>query len=365
MFPPKLGIEMGQHTWLGFFGFFLSAVILPMLGLLAIVVFDGSYQRFFGRLKFGLGHVFIFLSMLIIGPLVVMPRIVVLSYTMLKSFLPGFVSLFIFSVGFSLLAFGATYRPGRLLDIIGKFLSPLKVLSLLIIVLVGIFSGAAPEPVDATPLSLFMKAFYYGYMTLDVLGAIFFGHIIVTLLTKYASESERLSMKDAIKVTAFAGVVAGALLGAVYLGMTLLGAYHGQGLGALDEAEVFAAVVMRVLSSLGAAFVGATVFLACFTTNVSLAAVVGEYAQSIIGSKYITFAQAVAAVLTCTVIIAQVGLVQIKAFSMPILLFLYPLIIVITLCNLAYKLFGFRYITAPVAITAVILVIQKLMNMWS
>ena len=364
MFPPKLGIEMGQHTWLGFFGFFLSAVILPMLGLLAIVVFDGSYQRFFGRLKFGLGHVFIFLSMLIIGPLVVMPRIVVLSYTMLKSFLPGFVSLFIFSVGFSLLAFGATYRPGRLLDIIGKFLSPLKVLSLLIIVLVGIFSGAAPEAVDATSLSLFMKAFYYGYMTLDVLGAIFFGHIIVTLLTKYASESERLSMKDAIKVTAFAGVVAGALLGAVYLGMTLLGAYHGQGLGALDEGEIFATVVMRVLGNLGAAFVGATVFLACFTTNVSLAAVVGEYVQSMVG-KYISFAQGVAAILICTVVIAQVGLAQIVAFSMPLLMFLYPLVIVITLCNLAYKLFGFKYITAPVAITAVILVIQKLMNMWS
>lgn len=359
MFPPKLGIEMGQHTWLGFFGFFLSGVFLPMLALLTIVAFEGDYQKFFGRLGSPLDKIFIFICMLIIGPLVVMPRIIMLSYAMLKPFLPLFTSPLLFAVGFSTLAFLATYRPGKLLDIVGKFLSPLKVLTLLTIVTIGLFSGSAPEAVTESAGDLFGKAFTYGYGTLDVLGAIFFGAIIVHLLTKYVSADERLSMKDAMSVTAVSSVFAGLLLGAVYLGMTLLGAYHGQGLGMLDEGEIFSEVAFRVLGSLGAAFIGASVFLACFTTNVSLAAVLGEYVQNISG-KRLSYAQAVGAVIAVCTVIASLGLKNILVYSMPFIMFIYPLIIVITLCNLAYKLFGFKPIILPVALTTAVLLVYNI-----
>lgn len=359
MFPPKLGIEMGQHTWLGFFGFFLSGVLLPMLALLTIVAFEGDYKAFFGRLGSPLDKFFIFICMLIIGPLVVMPRIIMLSYAMLKPFLWAGVTPLMFAIFFSLLAFVATYRPGKLLDIVGKFLSPLKVLTLLSIVSVGLFSGSAPEPVSESAWDLFGKAFTYGYGTLDVLGAIFFGAIIVHLLTKYVAADERLSIKDAMAVTAVSAIFAGVLLGAVYLGMTLLGAYHGQGLGMLDEGEIFSEVAFRVLGSLGAAFIGASVFLACFTTNVSLAAVLGEYVQDMSG-KRLSYAQSVAAVVAVCAYIASLGLKNILVYSMPFIMFIYPLIIVITLCNLAYKMFGFKPIVVPVALTTAILLVYNI-----
>lgn len=359
MFPPKLGIEMGQHTWLGFFGFFLSGVVLPMLSLLTIVAFEGDYQKFFGRLGSPLGQIFIFICMLIIGPVVVMPRIVMLPYEMFRPFMPAAISPLIFAVLFSGIAFLATYRPGRLIDIVGKILSPLKILTLLIIVGVGLFSGAAPEPVSASAWALFGRAFTYGYLTLDVLGSIFFGAMIVHLLTKYVAADERLSMQDAMKVTAVSSVCAGLLLGSVYLGMTLLGAYHGQGLGMLNKGAIFGMIAFRVLGSMGAAFIAGSVFLACFTTNVALAAVVGEYVQGISRNR-LSYPQAVAAVLAACTVVAQLGLEEIERFSEPLVInYFYPLIVVIMLCNLAYKLVDFKPIVAPVAITALILFVQK------
>ena len=364
IFPPKLGIEMGQYTWLGFLGFFLSAVVLPMIGLLAIVSFEGDYREFFGRLKYPLGDIFIFLCMLIVGPILTMPRIVMTSYAMMYDFLPFFVTPTLFALGFSALAFLVTYRPSKLLDIVGKFLSPLKITSIVILISAGLFYGIAPEPVATDPTTLFWDAFTAGYATLDILGAIFFGAIIVHLLTKYVSTDERLSIKEAMKITAFAAIFAGFLLGTVYLGMLLLGAYHGHGLDALDQGAILRIIALRVLGTMGGFFIAGTVFLACFTTIVSLSAVVGEYVYDII-DKRLTYAQAVGSVLLVCTFIASAGLKNILSYSMPFIMFFYPLIVVIVFCNLAYKLFDFKPITGPVIIMAVILIVYKLINIWS
>lgn len=361
MFPPTLGIEMGQHTWLGFLGFCLSGVVLPMVGILAIVMFDGNYEKFFGRLRAPLGDIFIFLCMFIIGPAVILPRIVMLPYEMLKSFLPLFITPLIFVLFFLGLVFIATYRADRLLNIVGKFLSPLKVITLLVIVAAGLFSGSEPAPVEGTSWELFGKAFTHGFLTLDLIGALFFGAIVVHLLTKSASSEDRISMSDAVKVTAIASVFAGLLMGGVYLGMTLLGAYHGQGLEGLKEGAVFREIVFRVLGDFGAAFVGASVFLACFTTCVSLTAVVAEYIQIKSHNRF-SYIRSVFAVLFLTALIAQSGLDNILTISWPYIVAFYPLIIVITLCNLAYKMFDFKPITGPVLLTALIIVAYKLVS---
>lgn len=366
MFPPYLGIVMGQYTWLGFLGFILSGVVLPMLGLLAITSFDGDYRQFFGRLGSPLDKLSIFLCMLAIGPVVIMPRIVMFSYEMLRPFMPLMISPLIFATAFATLVFLATFRPGKLLDIIGNFLSPLKILTLLLIVAAGIFWGTSPEQVTEMPFDLFMKAFIIGYQTLDVLATIFFGAIIVHSLTKYAAVEERMTIKDAVKVTAVSSIFAGLLLSAVYAGMMLLGAYHGHGLGELapNYGEIFSAIVLRILGAWGGAFISVSVFIACFTTTVSLAAVVGEYVRDV-AQQRISFAQAVAAILAICVFVAQFGLKQIVSFSLPLIVFFYPIIVVIVLCNLAYKMFGFKPIVVPVGLTTLVLVVQKLMQVWS
>lgn len=349
MFPLRLGIEAGSKTLWGFLGFSVTGVLLPLLGILAIVAFKGDYRAFFGRVGRIPGFLLTLFCMMVIGPFVVMPRIVTLSYEMLQPFLPA-MHPGVFSFFFLALAFGATYRPGKLLDIIGKLLSPLKVFSLLLIVGIGLMTQGNIQPQLQSGWHLFAQGLEYGYLTLDLIGAIFFGSIIVNLLTHYAPSNEKVSTRYAVKIAALSGIFAAVLLLLVYAGMSYLGAAHGAGLAHLNEGQIFSAVSFKILGVYGAALIGLTVFLACFTTTVSLSAVVAEFVQHELFDGALTYQTALVGILLTCGLIARHGLGAILTFSVPVIVAAYPLFIVITLCNLLYSLFNFKMIKMPVAL---------------
>ncbi len=358
MFPIRIGIEGGPYMLLGFAGFALTGIILPVIGLLTIVTFQGDYTAYFNRLGSWLGHIFILCCMFVIGPFIAMPRIVGLSHEMLHPFIPEMPSWAFASI-FAALVFVATYKPGRLLDIIGYVLSPLKFLSIASIVGYGLFSGSWPQEAVLPPRELFWKSFVTGYETLDVLGAIFFGSIVVKLLTEFVSDKRQISTKDAVKVCGIASLFAAGLLSLVYFGMTYLGALHGHGLEGFNEGQMLSFVSRRVLDTGGAAMFGIMVFLACFTTTVTLSAIVGEYTQRIITQKRASYAACVASVLAVCTVVASFGLDAILTYSKQFIQFFYPLIIVTTICNMLYKSVRFKPIQIPVLITAVALFVYQ------
>ena len=358
MFPIRIGIESGEHTLLGFAGFALTGIVLPVIGLLTIVAFQGSYSNYFGRLGDWLGQAFILACMFVIGPFIAMPRIVGLSHEMLHPFIPAMPS-WLFATVFSALVFVATYRPSKLLDIIGYILSPLKFVSIASIVGIGMFSGYYPETTSMSVGDIFANGCTSGYETLDVLGAIFFGSIVVKLLTEFVEKDRQISTKDAVKVSGIASMGAAGLIAIIYLGMTYLGAFHGYGLEHLNAGQMFSHISFRVLGEYGAALVGITVFLACFTTTVTLTAIVGEYTQRVISQKRLSYAMSVAAVLLLCVGVASFGLGSLLSYSPYFINFFYPLIIVTTICNALYKGLRFQPIQIPVLITAVILLLYQ------
>lgn len=357
MFPLRLGIECGNQTIWGFIGFIITGVLLPLLGLLAIVAFRGDYRAFFGRIGVIPGFLMTLFSMMVIGPFVVMPRIVTLSYEMLQPFLPP-MTPGVFAIGFLSAAFLVTFRPGKLLDIIGKILSPLKVASIILIVLIGVITAETIPAVTESALVLFSKGIHYGYYTLDLLGSIFFGSIIVNLLTRYASGDEKVSTREAMKIAGISGIFAALLLAVVYAGMSYLGAAHGTCFGHLNEGQILSAVTFKILGVYGAALVGLTVFLACFTTTVSLAAVVGDFLQRVLLSGRISYPAALAIVLFVCGVIARHGLAAIVSVSIPLIVAAYPIIITITICNLLYTLFDIKIIKIPVFIVTVVMLLS-------
>src|SRR2546428_785494 len=88
LYPLKVGIHAGTNTFFGLLGFIITAVFLPLAGLIAMILFDGNYELFFGRLGQRVGNFIIFISMIVIGPIIAIPRIVTLSHTMTAPFLP-------------------------------------------------------------------------------------------------------------------------------------------------------------------------------------------------------------------------------------------------------------------------------------
>jgi branched-chain amino acid:cation transporter, LIVCS family len=356
MLPLKVGLLSGSKSLWGFAGFAATGVLLPLLGLLTIIGFDGDYNAFFSRVGRIPGALITLLCILALGPLIIMPRIVTFSYEMLQPFLPP-MPVWLFAIGFLSLVFLATYRPGQLLAIIGKFLSPLKVVSLCIIVLAGLIYRVPVATVATPPLELLWAGVKYGFGTLDLLGTIFFGSIVVKLLK--AQTQGEVSVRQRIKMAGIAGIGASLLLGLVYAGMCLLGAFHGQGLEHLNEGQLFSTVSFRILGIYGAALIGFTVFLACFTTTVALAAVVTDYVSSLLGGK-IKYAKILAAVLAICLIPASFGLSFIMQFSMPVIVAFYPVLIVIAACNALYKLVGFKIIKLPVFIAFIVSLVTLL-----
>ncbi|MBN2267112.1 MAG: branched-chain amino acid transport system II carrier protein [Candidatus Babeliaceae bacterium] len=377
IFPMAMGVQSCGHILLSFFGFALTGVILPIIGLLAIVAFGGDSDEFFGRLGSIPGGMLVFFCMMTMGPFIVMPRIVGLSYTMLEPTLSQF-SLFsheitgraLFAFIFSLIAFVSTYRLGKVLDVIGRILSPLKILGLTLLLGAGFWfaSGIIPCCAPVSLSKLFITSFDTGYLTLDLIGAIFFGSIVVRLLTAYARPDEKIDISRAMTITGISSILAGVLLGVVYCGMIFLGNSFGSDLGTCDAAHTFRIVTSRVLGSHGTLLIGIIVFLAGLTTLVSITVVIADYIRKHL-LRRISHASAVGIVLLICAIIANFGIEKILARSEPFILALYPALIVLTICNLLYKLSGkrFDFVKIPVMITALGSAVQllgKMCNLW-
>jgi branched-chain amino acid:cation transporter, LIVCS family len=130
---------------------------------------------------------------------------------------------------------------------------------------------------------------------------------------------------------------------------------HGQGLDpSLNEAQIFYEVTKHALGHYGILFIGLTVFLACLSTMIALASVVAEYLRNDIFQGKINYTILLVLVLATSVCMAQLELGPLMNYAVPIIKIIYPVLIVLTLCNLAYKLFNFTPIKVPVLITLLV-----------
>jgi len=351
MFPIKVGLNAGNQTILAMCGFMITAILLPALGLIAMILFDGNYYKFFKRVGEIPGELMIFACMLVIGPVIAMPRITTLSYTMIAPFIPN-ISLWLFSILFLGFTFLATYRENKIIDLLGWIISPVLLLSLIIIITVGIINGDTQTITSADTISLLLSNIKYGYQTLDVLGGIFFASIAINILkSKFKQQNESTQTNKLAIIGGISSIIGTSLLGIIYFGLGLLGSLFGAGLESANEGELFSAVSFRIIGQHGAFLIATAVLMACFSTIIALAAIVSEYLQNTIFQRKINYVHALIIVLTLAFIPANFGLGPILSFSAPLIEIGYPCIIVLMCANIFYKLFGIRLVKIPVLLT--------------
>jgi LIVCS family branched-chain amino acid:cation transporter len=354
MYPIAVGLSSGANNIYGMLGFTITAVLLPVVGLVAMILFDGDYDEFFQRLGKNTGKVAVLLCMLIIGPVLVIPRIVTLSHVMIAPFLPQ-VSPLVFALLFLSLTFLLTFRESKIVDLLGKFISPALLTSLTIIIVKGLWSAGDKIAVQSSPLVVFKENLWRGYGTLDLIGAIFFSAIVINLL----KESFTVNTKKDLNELAFfgfkAGLIGTSLLGIIYWGMSYLGVYYGNGLESLNEGESFREISFKILNSYGSFIIVIAVLMACLSTAIALGAVVGEYAQRHIFNRKIGFPASLAMVLLASLPLSIYGLgTVLKLTCGPVMYIGYPVLITLTVLNIAYKKFGFAPIKIPVLIVAIL-----------
>jgi len=295
----------------------------------------------------------IIFCMFVIGPLIAMPRIVTLTYLFLTPFMPS-ISLPLFSVLFCALTFLAIYQESKVMNILAYIISPVLLGSLGVIIIKGLLSPIDFIATNSSAMTILLRETKRGYGTLDLLGAIFFGSIALTLLKKSFDGDNQYDLKKLAVIAMKAGLIACSLIGILYVGIAFLGAYHGYKFVELNDALRFIHVCIDVMGNNGGLIIAAAASLACYSTLMALAIVLAEFIQTKVTDGRLPYIYSLIIVLMATSIISCYGLVTIMTSSAAVINTLYPVVIVVTLCNLAYKLFGFSPIKIPVLATLLI-----------
>jgi len=357
IYPIAVGMRSGQHVLLGTLAFSITAVLLPLVGIVGMIFFDGDYNRFFARLGNVPGKLAIISCMVIIGPLVAIPRIVTLSHVMVAPFIPiAFMqtvcptSSFIFALAFLGTTFACTYKESRFVDLLGITISPLLLACLLAIIVIGLFTASTPISIDSSIATIFAQNFLGGYETLDLLGAIFFSSIALGAIRKSTGPSASRAQQALTGL--YAGILGMVLLGLMYAGLSIQGAFHSHGLAGINAGEMFREVSLRVLGTAGGLVIATAVLMACLSTAMGLATVVGEYVHKVIFKERICFVSSLILTLAACMPLSVAGLGKVLELTAgPIVFVGYPVLIALTVCNITYKMTGFKPVKLPVALT--------------
>jgi LIVCS family branched-chain amino acid:cation transporter len=150
------------------------------------------------------------------------------------------------------------------------------------------------------------------------------------------------------------GIIGCILLGIVYAGLFLLGSFYGKEFTTEGVEKLFSLVSFKIMGSGGAFVIAIAVAFACFSTIIALAMVLAEYVQNELSKNKFTYHQSLIITMLCTFGFSIYGLSAILKFSGPVINTAYPILIVLTLLNIAYKLFDFKPIKIPVLITTIL-----------
>ena len=357
VFPLDLGRVAGNLNIYAIAGLMLTAVFVPFSGLLAMFLFGGDYKLFFARMGKVPGFLIMSFLMVLIGPFMAIPRCITLSYSTLQMYLPN-VSLFYFSIAACILLFVFAARRSRILDVLGHVLSPILLISLTILIVKGMLYHPVAAVTSYSRGGIFFYGLKEGYYTMDLMGAFFFSVVVLIGLKRalgktFDSESEK-GKKNFFKITLTSSAIGAGLLGLIYGGFSYVSSFYATTLGLAQKDTILSALAYNILGTFGAIVANVAVSLACLTTAITLVAVFAEFAENEFFKKRVGYTSSLLITLILSFAFSNLGFMGIIKMSEPILLICYPVLIVLTLLNIANKLFGLKMVKTPVVITFVV-----------
>lgn len=344
IFPAHLGQIAGDNILSAGFGFLVTGVGLPLFGVLAIA-YSGSdnLQDLSSRVHPIYGILFTALLYLSIGPFFAAPRTGTVAYEVgIAPFVSeGFMDkgLLIFTFLFFIVVLLFSLFPAKLVQNIGKILAPLLIVLLGILLTVAVLNpmGDIGEPQEGytETSTAFTNGFLEGYNTMDALASLVFAIIIIHAINSFGVRNP----KEVFTSVAKAGLISSVLLAVIYGGIMYLGGMSVTEMEIFDNGgPVLNGVADHYFGTFGAIILAGVIILACLTTAIGLIIANAEYFNVLIPA--ISYKAFVVIFTTFTFIIANFGLDNIITFSLPVLMFLYPLAIVIILLAFTSKLFN-------------------------
>ena len=347
IFPVHMGQMAGSNVISAIIGFLITGVGMPLLGVIALAISksNGLYEL---ASKIGKPYSLFFtcLLYLTIGPFFAIPRCATTSFTVgIENILSKGtnlnVALFIFSLIFFSLALFFSLRPGKILIWVGKILNPCFLLFLGILLVVALLNPSISinETIpEGTYLNqAFSTGFLEGYNTMDALASLAFGIVVVNVIKDLGVSDSN----DIAKSTAKAGIFSCLIMATIYVAVTIVGT-QSKGLfqTSINGGIALAQIAKYYLGNAGLFVLASTVILACLKTSIGLITSCGETFASIFpkGPSYKSWIIIFSA---SSFLFSNFGLNSIISYSLPVLMFLYPLAITLIFLSLFGHFFDY------------------------
>ncbi|MUK49486.1 branched-chain amino acid transport system II carrier protein [Aliivibrio fischeri] len=322
IYPPLMAQQAGENWLIAIVGFLLTAVGLPAFTLVVLGRLS-SADKLTALLPKWMDRSFWFLVLTTLGPAFVLPRAVTVAYEMgVKPFYSG-NGLMVFSALFCALTLWLALKPGKLVDYIGKVMTPALIAMLAVLVIAALVNplGEPSQAIEVYQQAPAVNGLIQGYMTLDAIAAVAFGWVIIQTIRSKGIEDKKAISYYTIRIA----VIYSVLMSLCYLAMGYLGSTSSEiAPSATNGGEILTRYAAGEFGMLGQILLAAITLMACLTTTIGLTNANSEYYKNTYG---VTFKVSATVIMVLTAIISNFGLETIIEVSLPAILILCPIAI--------------------------------------
>lgn len=333
IFPPLLGLESGSNFGPAIAGFLITGVLLPFMAIMAIALSDNGLLSMGSRVHRMFGMVFAIIIYMSIGAFYGIPRASNVAYELgFKQVFhaQGWFPLLVFSLLFFVLTYFISLNPKKIVDRIGQLLTPILLLVLGVLVVQAFvkFDNIASSPEGDYVSIPFVKGFLEGYFTMDAVAALAFGIVVINALKDKGAKSKSELVKGAFG----AAFIAGLGLAIVYFSLGWIGRVIPKNNSFENGAEILTEAANLLFPSGGGFLFGLIVILACLTTCVGLINACSRFFNEIYPK--LSYQAYVAIFVLTGLVVSNLGLNLILELATPLLVFIYPIAIVLVILSL-------------------------------
>lgn len=362
IFPPSLGVQSGSNFWPAIGGFVLSGVGIAVLTLVIGTLNPKGYvHEISQKIAPWFAIVYLVALYLSIGPFFAIPRTATVAYEVgISPLLPKDMTglgLIVFTTIYFAAAYLISLNPSKILDRIGRILTPVFAILIIILIILGAFKygSVAPQQASSTyAASAFGQGFLEGYNTLDALASVAFSVIAVTTLNQLGFKNK----KEYVSTIWIVGLIVALAFSAMYIGLGYLGNHFPVPAEVIAKGNagvyVLSQATQAIFGPTAQIFLAAMVTVTCFTTTAGLIVSTGEFFNNTFPKvSYKTYATIFTLIGYA---IANLGLNAIIQYSEPVLKILYPVTIVIVMIVIVNKFLPLSKIGMQVTVALVTLI---------
>ena len=345
IFPVRMGQLAAGNSLQAAAGFILTGVGLPLMGVAAMGISGSEGLRDMAE-RVGKRYA-VFLTCLLymtIGPFFAIPRCATTAFAVgiepMVSGGNGRILLFAFSAAFFAAVLFFSLRPSGILTWIGKIINPVFLFFLAVLLAVSFVFPmgkiTAGIPGETYSEGAFFSGFLEGYNTMDALASLAFGIIVINVIRELGIREPEATAANTVR----AGALSCAAMAVIYLMITLMGAFS-RGIMPVSEngGAALSEIAKHYFGNAGQLFLAATVLLACLKTAIGLVTSCARTFEEMFPVQ--SYRKWTVKFCVFPFLLANAGLNAIIEWSVPVLMFIYPLAITLILLSLFGRYFNY------------------------